>query len=156
MITRTDLPEDLNLATWFVDWNVADGRGDNVALVHRGGTTTYAELAWLTNRCGNLLRELGVRAQDRVLLVLGDSVEFVALWYGAQKIGAVTAEAYTFLQPKDYAYYIEYTDAKVVVVDETTEPAIRQVAGERQVLVVNGDFRGDISDELDPAPTPNG
>ncbi len=44
-----------------------------------------------------------------MLLVLGDSVEFVALWYGAQKIGAVTAEAYTFLQPKDYAYYLDYT-----------------------------------------------
>ena len=41
--------------------------------------------------------------------MLGDSVEFVALWYGAQKIGAVTAEAYTFLQAKDYAYFLDYT-----------------------------------------------
>ena len=41
--------------------------------------------------------------------MLGDSVDFVGLWYGAQKIGAVTAEAYTFLQPKDYAYYLEHT-----------------------------------------------
>ena len=88
-----------------------------------------------------------------MLLVLADSVEFVALWYGAQKIGAVTAEAYTFLQPKDYAYYIEYTDAKVVVVDETTEAAIRKVAGERQVLVVKEGFLSDASDELEPAPT---
>ena len=37
--------------------------------------------------------------------------EFVATWYGAQKIGAVTAEVYTFLQPKDYAYYLGYTEA---------------------------------------------
>jgi benzoate-CoA ligase family protein len=91
-----------------------------------------------------------------VLLVLGDSVEFVALWYAAQKIGAVTAEAYTFLQPKDYAYYIEYTDAKVVLADETTEPAIREVAGERQVLVVDEELHTrlrDKSDELEPAPT---
>jgi benzoate-CoA ligase family protein len=88
-----------------------------------------------------------------VLLVLADSVEFVALWYGAQKIGAVTAEAYTFLQPKDYAYFIEYTDAKVVVVDETTEPVIRGVAGGRQVLVVDEAFPRGASDELDPAPT---
>jgi benzoate-CoA ligase family protein len=148
-MTRADLPEELNLATWFLDRNL----GDRTALISARGATTYSELTQLTNRCGNLLRELGVRAQDRVLLVLADSVEFVALWYGAQKIGAVTAEAYTFLQPKDYAYYIEYTDAKVVVVDETTEPAIRQVAGERQVLVVDPEFPGDVSDELEPAPT---
>jgi benzoate-CoA ligase family protein len=153
VITRADLPRELNLATWFVDRNVDEGRGDRVALIGPAGPTTYGELARLTNRCGNLLRELGVRAQDRVLLVLGDSVELVALWYGAQKIGAVTAEAYTFLQPKDYAYYIEYTDAQVVVVDESTEPAIRGVAGERQVVVVNEEFLRDVSDDLDPAPT---
>jgi benzoate-CoA ligase family protein len=153
VIVRADLPDELNLATWFVDRNVEEGRGDRTALIGPRGKTTYAELAGLVNRCGNLLLELGVRAGDRVLLVLGDSVEFVALWYGAQKIGAVTAEAYTFLQPKDYGYYLEYTDAKIVVVDETTEPVIRDVAGERQVLVVDAEFIQDVSDELEPAPT---
>ena len=97
-----------------------------------------------------------MRAGERVLLVLGDSVEFVALWYGAQKIGAVTAEAYTFLQPKDYAYYLDYTDAAVVVADETTKDVIGDVAGERQVLVVDDELRArleQLPDELEPAPT---
>jgi benzoate-CoA ligase family protein len=156
VITHADLPRELNLASLFVDRNVEDGRGDRTALIRHAVATTYAQLASLVNRSGNLLLEVGVRAQDRVLLVLGDSVEFVALWYGAQKIGAVTAEAYTFLQPKDYAYYLEYTDAAVVVADETTETAIRQVAGERQVLVVDETFWERLeeqSDELEPAPT---
>jgi acyl-coenzyme A synthetase/AMP-(fatty) acid ligase len=156
VITHADLPRELNLATWFVDRNVEEGRGDRIALIRDAVATTYAQLASLVNRSGNLLLEVGVRAQDRVLLVLGDSVEFVALWYGAQKIGAVTAEAYTFLQPKDYAYYLEYTDAAVVVADETTETTIRQVAGERQVLVVDETFwerLEELSDELEPAPT---
>ena len=147
MITRADLPNELNLATWFVDRNAKD----RTALIDSHGATTYGELARLVNRYGNVLRELGVKAQDRVLLVLADSVDFVALWYGAQKIGAVTAEAYTFLQPKDYAYYLEYTDAKVVVADETTEAAIREVAGERTVLVVGEP--PEASDDLEPAPT---
>ena len=156
MITRADLPDELNLATWFVDRNVEEGRGERTALIGPRGKTTYAELAGLVNRCGNLLLELGVRAGERVLLVLGDSVEFVALWYGAQKIGAVTAEAYTFLQPKDYAYYLDYTDAAVVVADETTKDVIREVAGERQVLVVDDELRArleQLPDELEPAPT---
>jgi benzoate-CoA ligase family protein len=156
VITHADLANELNLATWFVDRNVKEGRGDRTALIGPSGATTYEELASLVNRTGHLLLELGVRAQDLVLLVLGDSVELVALWYGTQKIGAVTAEAYTFLQPKDYAYYLEYTDAALVVADETTEAAIRQVAGERQVLVVDETFGqrlDEISDELDPAST---
>ena len=156
MITNADLPRELNLASWFVDRNVEEGRGDRTALISAAGPTTYAELARLVNRYGNLLRELGVRAQDRVLLVLADSVDFVALWYGAQKIGAVTTEAYTFLQPKDYAYYLEYTDAAVVVADESTQDAIRQIAGEREVLVVDDQLRArleQLPDELEPAPT---
>jgi benzoate-CoA ligase family protein len=156
VITRSELPVELNLATWFVDRNVDEGRGDRTALIGPDGATTYADLARLVNRYGNLLRDLGVQAQDRVLIVLADSVEFVALWYGAQKIGAVTAEAYTFLQPKDYAYYLEYTDAKVVVADETTEAAIREVAGTRKVLVVDDELRARLEQlpaELEPAPT---
>ena len=153
MITYDDLPRELNLATWFVDRN----DGDRTALIGPSGPTTYAELARLTNQAGNLLRELGVRAEERVLLVLNDSVEFVALWYGAQKIGAVTAEAYTFLQPKDYAYYLDYTRARVVVVDETTEGPIREVAQSsrwlREVLVVDEERLAGMPDELDPAPT---
>jgi len=153
VITYDELPRELNLASWFVDRNVEEGRGNRTALIGPGGPTTYAELARLVNQAGNLLRELGVRAEERVLLVRNDSVEWVALWYGAQKIGAVTAEAYTFLQPKDYAYYLDYTRASVVVVDETTEGPIRQVAGSSQVLVARDGFLEGMPDELEPAPT---
>jgi benzoate-CoA ligase family protein len=160
VITYDDIPRELNIASWFVDRNLEDGRGERTALIGPGGRTTYAELAALVNRSGNVLRELGVRPEERVLLVLADSVEFVALWYGAQKIGAVTAEAYTFLQPKDYAYYLDYTRAGVVVVDESTLEPVREAAvGSRwlrHILVVGEDFErlaAEASDELDPAPT---
>jgi len=159
-MTYEDIPRFVNLASWFVDRNVEEGRGERTALIGPTGRTTYAELAALVNRSGNLLRELGVRPEERVLLVLGDSVEFVALWYGAQKIGAVTAEAYTFLQPKDYAYYLDYTRAGVVVVDQTTVEPVREAAAGsrwlRHILVVGDDFERlaeEASDELGPAPT---
>jgi benzoate-CoA ligase family protein len=170
VLTYDDVPRELNLATEFVDRNVAEGRGEKTALIGPGGRTTYEELAALVNRSGHVLRELGVRAEERVLLVLGDSVELVALWYGAQKIGAVTAEAYTFLQPKDYAYYLDYTRAGVVVADATAIEPIREAAREsrwlRYVLVVGvPDAKlgaGEVSfearaatapGELEPAPT---
>jgi benzoate-CoA ligase family protein len=169
VLTYDDVPRAFNLASYFVDRNVEEGRGARTALIGPGGATTYAELAALTNRSGNVLRELGVRAEERVLLVLADGVEFVALWYGAQKIGAVTAEAYTFLQPKDYAYYLDYTRASVLVADTTTLERVREAAVSspwlRQVLVVGvpGELRpGEVSFdavatgapyELEPAPT---
>jgi benzoate-CoA ligase family protein len=169
VLTYDEVPRAFNLASYFVDRNVEEGDGGRTALIGPGGATTYAELATLTNRSGNVLGELGVRAEERVLLVLADGVEFVALWYGTQKIGAVTAEAYTFLQPKDYAYYLDYTRASVVVADATTLERVREVAASsrwlRRVLVVGADVElqagetsfdalaADAPDELEPAPT---
>ncbi len=122
----------VNLATAFLDRNVAEGRGERTALAGPAGSCTYAELADLSNRVGNALLELGVRPRERVLLALTDSIEFVATWYAVQKIGAVTAEVYTFLQPKDYAYYLDYTAATVVVVDPVTVERVREAsAGSR-------------------------
>jgi benzoate-CoA ligase family protein len=169
VLTYDDVPRGFNLASYFVDRNVEEGRGSRTALIGPDGATTYADLAMLTNRSGNVLGDLGVRAEERVLLVVADSVEFVALWYGTQKIGAVTAEAYTFLQPKDYAYYLDYTRASVVVADATTLERVREAAVSsrwlRRVLVVGADVElqageasfdalaADAPDELEPAPT---
>ena len=139
MLTYDDLPQQLNVATWFVDRNLEDGRGDRTALIVGERTTTYGRLAGLVNRAGNVLRELGLRRGERVLLALNDGVEFVAVWYGAQKIGAVTAEVYTYLQPKDYAYFLGYTQARVVVVDRVTLDLVRGAAeGHHVTLLVVG------------------
>lgn len=140
MITYTDIPRRFNLTRYFLERNLEEGRADRVAVLAGGRTYTFADLSRLTNRVGHVLRELGVEPEDRVLLALGDGVEFVATWFAAIKIGAVTAEVYTFLQPKDYAYYLNYSRARVVVADGTTREKIRAVRGDcpylRHILVV--------------------
>jgi benzoate-CoA ligase family protein len=169
VLTYEDVPRWFNLTSWFVDRNLEEGRGGRTAVIGPSGPTTYTELAALTNRSGNVLREIGVRPEERVLLVLADSVEFVALWYGVQKIGAVTTEAYTYLQPKDYAYYLDYTRAGVVVADGTTIERVREAAASsrwlRRILVVGAEgelgpnesafetLAAEAPDELEPAPT---
>ncbi|WP_414941038.1 benzoate-CoA ligase family protein [Amycolatopsis sp. cmx-11-51] len=148
-----------NLATHFVDRLP----GARTALVCGDEEVTYAELAALVNRAGNVLRDLGVRSGQRVLLALNDSIEFVAVWYAAQKIGAVTAEVYSFLQPKDYAYYLNYTEAAVVIADGSTLPVLRE-AGARNLLVIGeaslepgehsfASLVASASPELEAAPT---
>src|SRR6476661_2743815 len=122
--------ERFNLTSWFVDRHLEEGRGDRTALLCGERRVSYAELSALVNRVGHVLRELGVRQEERVLLALSDGVEFVATWYAAQKIGAVTAEVYTFLPVKDFAYYLDYTRAGVVVADATTLDRVREARAE--------------------------
>jgi benzoate-CoA ligase family protein len=144
-----DIPREFNIATWVLDRQLEEGRGQRTALVCGDTTVTYAELAALTNRVGHLLRDAGVRPGDRVLLVLADGAEFVAAWYGTLKIGAVTAEAYTFLQAKDLAYYLAYSRARAVVADATTLERVREAvaaAGTDPAVVVLGAPEGGLRD----------
>lgn len=126
-----DVPHHFNVGTHFLDRN----DGGRTALITNAGPVTYAELTAGANRVGNAMRALGVRQGDRVLIVLRDGVEFVATWYGAQKIGAVTAEAYTYLQVKDYRYYLDYVRPALVVADAVTVDRLR-AAGAENLLVV--------------------
>jgi len=126
MLTYDDIPRTFNLATHFVDRHVEEGRGGRTALLTEDGPVGYAQLARLTNRVGNVLRELGVRREQRVLIALDDSPEFVASWYATLKVGAVTAEVYTFLAAKDLAYYLDYTRAEIAIVEHGTLERFRE------------------------------
>jgi len=122
------IPEQLNLATYFLEENLVKGRGNRVAIYYRDKEYTFNDLSALTNRIGNVLKELGVGLEDRVLLVLQDSPEWVASWYAIMKIGAIGTHAYTYLHPDDYEYFLNYVRPSVVIADQTTLDSIRQGA----------------------------
>jgi benzoate-CoA ligase len=61
-----------------------------------------------------------------VLVILQDSPEWVASWLGAIKIGGVATKVYSYLQPEDYGYFLNYVRPKVVVVDDTTLGRVRE------------------------------
>src|ERR1700747_2396892 len=80
--------EKLNIATHFMDAPAAL-HPERTAIVGEPREITCGELAALSNRAGTALRAQGVSRGDRVLIVLPDSLEFVAAFFGAAKIGAV-------------------------------------------------------------------
>ena len=69
------LPRQFNVATYFVDRNILEGRAENIAIECAGERVTYQQLFERTNRVGNALRDLGVRPQERVLLLLLENAQ---------------------------------------------------------------------------------
>ena len=122
-----DIPHDFNAATWFVDRHVAEGRAKRVAIRYDGQDITYGDVLAGANRCGNALRRIGVRMEQRVLLLLPDCPEFVYAFWGALKIGAVPIPTNTLLKPRDYEYILNDSRAEVAVVGEELAPAIEEV-----------------------------
>ena len=122
------------MATYFLDDRIAEGRGDKVAVYYEDERYTYREVQQMANALGNVLLSLGVEMEDRVLIVLPDSIEFVATWFGVAKTGAVIAMVNTILPTTDYEYYLDYTRAKVAVVHATVMERFAPAASHSRYL----------------------
>jgi benzoate-CoA ligase len=138
-----EFPERFNMAWYYLDRNVEEGRGDKRCLFWRDEAYTYREVQARANRFGNALRALGVDVEDRVLLVLPDCPEFAFAWFAAAKVGAVIAMVNPALPAEDLAYYFHYTRAKVAVVDKSTldriDPLRDSFPHLRHLVVVGAD-----------------
>jgi len=130
----------MNAAGYFVDRNIEDGRGDKVALIESatGSQYTYNEIFERVNRFGNALRDkLSVRPEERVLLLLLDTVVFPTAFFGAIKMGAVPVPTNTLFKPADYRYLLEDSRARVLVVDAELLPQVAPgLAGLRHLVHV--------------------
>ncbi|MFF1528709.1 AMP-binding protein [Cellulomonas sp. NPDC058312] len=65
---------------------------DRVAVDFLGAATTYAELADAVSRGATVLRDLGVRAGDRVAIALPNCTSHMVAFYAALRLGAVVVE----------------------------------------------------------------
>ena len=64
------LPTIFNVATYFVDRHITEGRAERVAYECGDERVTYRQLFERVNRAGNALKKLGVRQEERVGLLL--------------------------------------------------------------------------------------
>ena len=160
------LPAEFNVATWFVDRHVEDGRAARPAFHYEDRVLTYGDVQDLTNRTGNALLDLGVRMEDRVLVLCLDAPEFLGAFWGAIKIGAVPVPCNTLMRTADYVYFLRDSRAKVAVVSAAllgeAGPAFGQSPFLQHVLVAGGPAGAHhayeervarASSRLDPAPT---
>jgi benzoate-CoA ligase family protein len=138
-----DLPFDYNAAAAFVEGPLARGWGDRTAIRAADQAWTYRQLSEHVNRAGNALRTLGVEMEQRVALLLYDSPQFAAAFFGAIKIGAVPVPLNTQLRPQDYQYMLHDSRARVLIAEADLwaqiAPLRRELPFLRQVVLVSRD-----------------
>ena len=136
-------PDRFNLAHYLLEHNLEAARGSKVALRWRDEAHTYAGLSSASNRLAHALTDLGLRMEERVLIALSDRPEFSHAWFATLKCGAVFAMVNPLLNEDDYAYYLEYTRARIAVIDEKLAPSFARLARHsrhlRSVIVADGD-----------------
>ncbi|MFY9801890.1 MAG: benzoate-CoA ligase family protein [Candidatus Acidiferrales bacterium] len=88
-----------------------------IAILRPAGAVTYADLESQVNRVAQALRNSHCEPGDRVLIALPDSLEFVAAFFGAVKMGALAAPVNPMARSQDYRHYLENSDARLAIVD---------------------------------------
>ena len=135
-------PVQLNIADFFLDARVREGRGDRTALITDAGRLSYREVQSLANRYANLLGAAGVAPEQRVIIALPDGPDFVAALFGTLKIGAVVVMVNPELKPDAIEYFFDYSRATVALVAAERADAFRAAAGRAahrpKLLVVGG------------------
>ncbi|MBN8982974.1 MAG: AMP-binding protein, partial [Rhizobiales bacterium] len=150
----TEAPNSYNAVTWLLDRNVDEGRGDKLAFTDTVNDLTYSQLQSQSRRLANMLRRLGVRREERVAMIMLDTVDFPVVFLGAIRAGVVPVPLNTLLTAEQYAYILADCRARVLFVSEELWPALRDVAGRMSALehvVISGkDADGQLkfSDEI--------
>jgi acyl-coenzyme A synthetase/AMP-(fatty) acid ligase len=125
LTVTVEVPERYNAST-LLDRNLERGLGEKVCLRWEDQELTYAQVYRQVCAFGRALRALGVRREERVLLVLDDSPAFPVAFLGAIRVGAVPIPTNPLLRADDYAYFLQNSCARVVVTDLPLLPTVRE------------------------------
>ena len=136
-------PAQFNFAAHLFALNAS--RAGKPAYIDDTSTLAYGELETRARRFSAALRALGVHAEERILLVMLDTVELPIAFLGALHAGVVPVVVNTLLTAADYVYMLAHSRARLViasgavlpVVSAALEQARSQGNGEDCVLVVS-------------------
>ena len=115
-------PEQFNYAQHLLGLNVQ--RPAKVAFLDDSGSLTYGALDERVRRVAAGLRSLGIRREERVLLLMHDGNDWPVNFLGAMYAGLVPVAVNTLLTADDYAFMLEHSRAQAVLVSGALVPTL--------------------------------
>src|SRR6201994_3853937 len=143
-----------NAVTFLLDRNIDEGRGNKLAYTDTVSELTYRDLQRQSCRVANMLRRLGVRREERVAMIMLDTVDFPSVFLGAIRAGIVPVPLNTLLTSDQYAYVLADCRARVLFISEPLLPVVKDMLVRmpdlEHVVVVGDNAHGykRLSDEL--------
>jgi benzoate-CoA ligase len=130
-------------------------RAEKVALIDDIGQLMYGQLADQVRRFASGLQQLGLQREERVLLLMHDSSDWVVAFLGALYAGVVPVAVNTLLTAEDYAFMLANSRAQAALVSAALLPTLQEALrlGDHEVkhLVVSRSSQALPEDALDMA-----
>src|SRR3982750_2762147 len=123
------VPRNYNYSADIIDRNLKAGRADKPAYIDPRGTWTYGQLADRVARFAAVLRALGVRREERVLIALLDTIDWPTAFLGCLKAGVVAVPVNTLMTENDYRFMLADSRARVLVVSDAVLDRFKKLIG---------------------------
>ena len=97
------------------------------------------------DRFGAVLRSLGLRREERILLCLLDTIDWPTAFLGALKAGVVAIPVNTLMTEDDYRFMLTDSRARLLVVSDALYPRFAKLIGEcpdLEHVIVSGENAG--------------
>ncbi len=117
------MPERLNFARHLIEINAQ--RSTKAAYIDDEGSLSYGELADRVRRCASGLRALGLRREERVLLLMHDTIDWPVAFLGCLYAGVVPVAVNTLLTAADYGYMLAHSRAQAALVSGALLPTLQ-------------------------------
>lgn len=117
-LEKFQYPEYLNAGVELTDRLVAQGFGDNTALIGNGRQRTYKELSDWTNRIAHaLVEDYGVKPGNRIMIRSANNPAMVACWLAATKAGAVVVNTMPMLRAGELTQIVDKAEIEFALCD---------------------------------------
>jgi long-chain acyl-CoA synthetase len=113
---------------------------DKPGVIFLGTTYTYRTIREMTERFASSLHALGMRPGDRILMYIPNSVQFVLVWLGIQRLGAAAVPITPIYTPYDLRHIAQDSGATAIVCQDRNFGYVQQVLPDtsiRRVIVTN-------------------
>jgi 2-aminobenzoate-CoA ligase len=143
-------PVRLNCATELLDKPVTRGHGHRIALRSADGECTYTQLFTQANRLANVLvREMGLRPGNRVLLRGPNNPMMAACWFAVMKAGGVCVATMPLLRSKELTEIIAKAEITHALCDKRLEAELKAAREHGASLKSVSYWHDDGTDALD-------
>ena len=141
-------PKNYNAASDLLESNLVAGRGDKVAFIDPTRQVTYAQLDAEARRAAQLMVSIGLRREDRAVMIMLDTVDFPAVFLGGILAGIVMVPLNTALANDTYRFMLADSRAKALFISApllaNLQPVLSDLPNLKSVVVVGDDAPADM------------
>ena len=124
------MPETIAPTALLIDRHLGTAIEHKTALLVDGVPVSYGELAEHVAAVSAGLAAHGVVRENRILLFGTDSLDYVTMWFGAVRIGAIPAVVSDLYKAPDLLYFLRDTAARFLFIDTEQLPKLAEIAAD--------------------------